>query len=307
MTTVEGTIQNAMNRKIDDAFERNALRVGRQKVTAGLLRWLVRVGALLTVAVLLFIIGFILINGIPYITPSLFEWEYTSENVSLMPALINTLFMTGLSLLFAVPVGIGAAIYLSEYAKKSNKFVYVVRTTTEVLAGIPSIIYGLFGLLFFVTALQWGMSLLAGAATLAIMILPTIMRTTEESLHAVPLSYREGSFSLGAGKLTTIFKIILPSAAPGILGGIILSIGRAVGEVAALIYTAGTIAAVPNISGEAFGAVFDSTRTLAVHMYVLASEGLHINETYATAVILLVLVASINFLSTTIANRMKRG
>lgn len=307
MAALEASPVGPLNKEIEDAFDKNALKVGRQKLTAGLLRWLVRLGAILTVVVLLFILGFILVNGIPYLTPSLFEWEYTSENVSLMPALINTLLMTGLSLLIAVPIGIGAAIYLSEYARKSNKFVYLVRTTTEVLAGIPSIIYGLFGLLFFVTALQWGMSLLAGAATLAIMILPVIMRTTEESLRAVPVSYREGSFSLGAGRLATVFKIILPSAAPGIFGGIILSIGRVVGEVAALIYTAGTIAAIPNIAGEAFGAVFDSTRTLAVHMYVLASEGLHINETYATAVVLLVMVAGINFLSTTIANRMKRG
>lgn len=286
------------------AEPRNA---NKKKVTAALLRWLVRIGAILTTAILVFIVGYILVNGVPYLTPSLFEWEYTSDNVSLMPALINTLCMTALALLFAVPFGVGSAIYLAEYARKGNKFVHVVRVTTEVLAGIPSIIYGLFGLLFFVTALHWGMSLLAGAATLAIMVLPVIMRTTEEALQAVPDPYREGSFGLGAGRLATVFKVVLPSAAPGIFAGIILAIGRIVGEVAALIYTAGTIAAIPNFGGEAFGAVFDSTRTLAVHMYILASEGLHINETYATAVVLLVVVVLINFLSTRIANKMTRS
>ncbi|MGI6106131.1 MAG: phosphate ABC transporter permease PstA [Raoultibacter sp.] len=307
MSQAEALHAQDINARIEKAYEQSMTNARKRNLSGGILRWLVRLGAALTIAILLFILGFILINGIPYLTPSLFAWEYTSENVSLMPALINTLLMTALSLLFAAPIGVGAAIYLSEYARKTNKFVYLVRTTTEVLSGIPSIIYGLFGLLFFVTALHWGMSLLAGAATLAIMVLPIIMRTTEEALRAVPSSYREGSFSLGAGRLTTIFKIVLPNAAPGILGGIILSIGRVVGEVAALIYTAGTIAAIPEFSTQAFGAVFDSTRTLAVHMYVLASEGLHIHETYATAVVLLIVVAGINFLSTRIANKMKRG
>lgn len=295
---------DSIERAFAAAAPRNA---SKKKVVSTLLRWLVRIGAILTTLILLFIVGYIVINGVPYITPSLFEWEYTSDNVSLMPALINTLCMTGLALLFAVPLGVGSAIYLTEYARKGNKFVHLVRITTEVLSGIPSIIYGLFGLLFFVTALHWGMSLLAGAATLAIMVLPVIMRTTEEALQAVPDPYREGSFGLGAGRLATVFKVILPSAAPGIFAGIILAIGRIVGEVAALIYTAGTIASIPNFGGEAFGAVFDSTRTLAVHMYVLASEGLHINETYATAVVLLVVVAGINFLSTRIANKMTRS
>ena len=166
----------------------------------------------------------------------------------------------------------------------------VIRLTTETLSGIPSIVYGLFGMLFFVNALGWGFSLLAGAFTLSIMILPLIMRTTEEALKAVPDSYREGSFGLGAGKLRTVFRIVLPSAVPGILAGIILAIGRIVGETAALIYTAGTVAQVPS-------SVFGSGRTLAVHMYNLSSEGLYMDQAYATAVILLVLVVGINALS----------
>lgn len=280
----------------------------REQLYSATLRWLVRLGALLTTAILLLLVGYIVINGVPHLSADLFAWEYTSSNVSLMPALVNTLFMIGVSLLIAVPFGVGSAIYLSEYAKKENRLVPLIRITTEVLSGIPSIIYGLFGLLFFVTALQWGMSLLAGAATLAIMVLPIIMRTTEEALLAVPASYREGSFGLGAGRLLTIGKVILPSALPGIFGGIVLSIGRIVGEVAALIYTAGTIASIPDFAGSGFGAVFDSTRTLAVHMYVLASEGLHIDATYATAVVLIVLVVGVNLLSNSIAKKMtQRG
>ena len=222
---------------------------------------------------------------------------YNSDNVSMMPAIINTITMVLLALLFSVPFGIGAAIYLVEYAKKGNKLVELVRITAETLTGIPSIIYGLFGMLFFVTALHWGYSMLAGAATLAIMVLPVIMRTTEEALLCVPDMYREGSFGLGAGKLRTIFKIVLPTAIPGILSGIILAIGRIVGETAALIYTAGTVA-------EAAG-VMDSGRTLAIHMYSLSREGLHTNEAYATAVVLLIVVLLINGLSSLIARKLE--
>jgi len=213
-----------------------------------------------------------------------------------MPALINTLFMTALTLLVAVPVGVFAAIYLVEYAKKGNKLVAVVRITAETLTGIPSIVYGLFGLLFFVGYCKWGYSLLSGSLTLGIMVLPVIMRTTEEALLAVPNSFREGSFGLGAGKLRTVFHIVLPSAVPGILSGVILATGRIVGETAALIYTAGTIAQIP-------GSIFDSTRTLSVHMYNLSKEGLHTNEAYATAVVLLVIVIGINSLSHQVAKR----
>ena len=277
-----------------------------RRVVSALLRSLVYLGALLTTAVLLFLVGYILVNGVPYLTPSLFAWEYTSDNVSLMPALVNTLLMAALSLALAVPVGVGSAIYLVEYAPRGSRFVQIVRTTTETLQGIPSIIYGLFGLLFFVTALQWGLSLLAGACTLAIMVLPVVMRTTEEALLAVPDAYREGGFGLGAGRLRTVFRCVLPSAVPGILGGVILALGRCVGEVAALIFTAGSIAAIPNFA-EGAAALFDSTRTLAVHMYVLSSEGLHVNETYATAVVLLVMVVLLNLMATFAAKKMNKG
>ena len=257
---------------------------------------LVCLAAFITLAALAFVIVYILIMGIPNLTPELFAWEYNSDNVSLMPALINTLYMTALSLLFAVPIGIFSAVYLNEYAKRGNKLVGIVRITTETLSGIPSIVYGLFGSLFFVRSLHLDLSLLSGALTLSIMILPLIMRSTEEALIAVPDSYREGSFGLGAGKLRTVFRIVLPSAVPGILSGIILGIGRIVGESAALIYTAGTVAKVAT-------SVLDSTRTLSVHMYVISGEGLYIDQAYATAVILLVVVIIINGLSSLVAKK----
>ena len=261
---------------------------------------LVKLAALITFTVLIFLIVYILVHGVPYLKPSLFSLHYNSENASLMPALINTVIMTLLSLLLAVPIGIFSAIFLAEYAGKSNKFVDIIRLTTETLSGIPSIVYGLFGMLFFVSTCHWGFSLLAGAFTLAIMILPLIMRTTEEALLSVPDSYREGSFGLGAGKLRTVFYIVLPSAVPGILAGVILAIGRIVGETAALIYTAGSVAQVPS-------SVLGSGRTLAVHMYLLASEGLYMDQAYATAVILLVLVVVINTLSGMVAKKLTKA
>lgn len=261
---------------------------------------LVVLSAVLTFTVLIFLIVYILIHGILYIKPSLFSLTYTSENASLMPALINTIAMTFLSLVIAVPFGIFSAIFLVEYAGRGNRFIEIIRLTTETLSGIPSIVYGLFGMLFFVTACGWGFSMLAGAFTLSIMILPLIMRTTEEALKSVPDSFREGSFGLGAGKLRTVFRIVLPSAVPGILAGIILAVGRIVGETAALIYTAGTVADVPN-------GVMGSGRTLAVHMYNLASEGLYMDQAYATAVILLLLVVGINTLSGVVARRLTKA
>ena len=265
-----------------------------------ILMFLVMLATFITFALLLFLIFYILINGIPYIKPSLFSLHYTSDNASVIPALINTVVMTLLSLLIAVPFGIFSAIFLVEYAGKGNKFIEVIRLTTETLSGIPSIVYGLFGMLFFVNTLKWGFSVLAGAFTLSIMILPLIMRQTEEALKAVPDSYREGSFGLGAGKLRTVFRIVLPSAVPGILAGVILAIGRIVGETAALIYTAGTVAQVPkNVLG--------SGRTLAIHMYMLSSEGLYMTQAYATAVILLVLVVAINTLSGVVAKKLTKA
>ena len=264
------------------------------KLQAKFYRAGVYAGTAFSVGVLVMIVGYILIKGIPHLSPEIFAWEYSSTNVSMTPAIINTLLMTLLSLLVCVPLGIGAAIWLTEYAPRGSKLVKIVRMTAETLSGIPSIIYGLFGSLFFVVALKMGLSLLSGALTLSMMVLPTIMRTTEEALLAVPDSYREGSFGLGAGRLRTTFKVVLPSAVPGILSGVILAIGRIVGETAALIYTAGTVPEVPE-------SLLDSTRTLAVHMYTISTEGLYIDQSYATAVVLLVMVLLINALSAVIA------
>lgn len=261
---------------------------------------LIMLASIITFAVLIFLIAYILINGVPHIKPSLFSPEYTSENASVIPALVNTIIMTLLSLVIAVPFGIFSAIFLVEYATRGNKFVEIIRLTTETLSGIPSIVYGLFGMLLFVNALGWGFSLLAGAFTMAIMILPLIMRNTEEALKAVPDSYREGSFGLGAGKLRTVFRIVLPTAIPGVLAGVILAIGRIVGETAALMYTSGTVAQIPD-------SVMGSGRTLALHMYMLSSEGLYMDQAYATAVILLVLVVGINALSSFVARKLTKA
>lgn len=264
--------------------------------TSLILRFSVKAAAMATLTSIAFVIIYILLKGVPHLKADLFAWEYNSDNVSLLPALVNTVYMAVISLAIAVPIGIGSAIYLVEYAGRGNKFVEVIRITAETLSGIPSIVYGLFGSLFFVKFMGLGLSMLSGALTLSIMIMPLIMRSSEEALLAVPMSYREGSFGLGAGKLRTVFKIVLPSAIPGILSGVILGIGRIVGESAALIFTAGTVAEVAT-------SVLDSTRTLSVHMYTISGEGLYINQTYATAVVLLVLVIIINTISELIAKK----
>lgn len=249
---------------------------------------------------LFFVIGFILIKGIPHLNLKMFSWKYTSDNLSMMPAIINTLIMIGLALIVSVPLGILTAVYLAEYAKKDSKIVNIVRITADTLSGIPSIVYGLFGMLFFVIYLKWNMSILAGSMTVAIMILPLIMRSTEEALIAIPQSLRDASFGLGAGNVRTILKIVIPSAMPGILAGVILGIGRIIGETAALLYTSGTVAEVPaKIVGEASGG-----RTLALHMYALSSEGLNVGQAYATGVILLVVILLINFISTKFAQKL---
>ena len=263
-----------------------------------LLVWVITIlAALLTVASFVYLVLYILIKGVPYLRPELFSWTYDSNNVSMLPSIINTFLLTALSLVISVPLGIFAAIYMVEYAKKGNRMVKFIRVTAETLSGIPSIVYGLFGMIFFVGVLKMQLSLLSGSLTVAIMVLPTIMRTTEEALLSVPQSYREGSFGLGAGKLRTVFRIVLPSAVPGILSGVILATGRIVGETAALIYTAGTMAKVPNN-------LFASARTLSVHMYLLSNEGLHTNEAFATAVVLLVFVMLINMLANFVARRL---
>lgn len=262
------------------------------------LRILVVGSAILTGMLVLFLIGYILWQGVPNLTmPGLFSWEFTSQNQSMMPAIINTVIMTALTLAMAVPVGIFAAIYLVEYAPRGNKLVSVIRLTAETLSGIPSIVYGLFGFILFVITLGWSYTLLAGAVTLAIMILPLIIRTTEEALLAVPDSYREGSFGLGAGKLRTVFQVVLPSAVPGILSGVILAIGRIIGESAALIFTAGTNPVVPD-------SLFSSASTLSVHLYALLNEGLYREQAYAVSVVLLALVIVVNGLSSTLAKKL---
>lgn len=265
-----------------------------------LLRLLCVLSAVITGGVLLLVAGYVLCKGIPYLKPSMFAPVYNSENVSMLPALFNTIWMTLLSLAIAAPLGVGGAIYLVEYAPRKSRLVQLVRVTAETLSGIPSILYGLFGMIFFVTMLRWSYSLLSGALTLAIMVLLLILRTTEEALLAVPDSYREGSLALGAGKLRTVMKVVLPPASGGIFAGIILATGRIVGETAALIYTAGTVAqfAVNPMS---------SGSTLAVHVYVLSGEGLHVGEAYATAVILMLIVFLMNALSSWIAKRCNKG
>lgn len=259
---------------------------------------LTKVAITITISVFVLIVGYILIRGIPHLKGSLFQWDYTSENCSMMPAIINTLEMLVIALLIAAPLGIFCAIYLVEYAKKGNKLVSAIRLTTETLSGIPSIVYGLFGSMCFVETLKWGRSMIAGACTLAIMVLPLIIRSTEEALKSVDDSFREGSYGLGAGKLRTIFVIVLPPAISGILSGVILAMGRIVGETAALIYTAGTIAKVAGIK--------DSGRTLAVHMYALSDNGLNMNESSATAVVLLIAVLMLNGLASLIAKKLSK-
>lgn len=259
----------------------------------------IRLAALCTFSVMLFLVGYMLVRGLPHITPSLFAATYTTQNVSLFPALVTTLMTVVLSLGVAVPLGVFTAIHMVEYASRGSRLAALVRLMAETLSGIPSIVYGLFGLLFFVTWLGWGFSLLAGSFTLAIMVLPLIMRATEESLKAVPDAYREAAYGLGAGRLRTVFRIVLPAAAPGILAGVILGIGRIIGETAALIYTAGTVAKIPE-------SPLASGRTLAVHMYALSSEGLYTDQAFATSVVLLLVVIGVNALSAFLARRLVR-
>ena len=265
-----------------------------------LLRILVTLSAVITAGVGLFLIGYILYYGVPNLTmPGLFSWKFTAENQSMMPAIINTVIMIALTLMLAVPIGVFAAIYLVEYSKRGNRFVKIIRVTAETLSGIPSIVYGLFGYIVFVITLGWSFTLLSGVITMAIMILPLIMRTTEEALMAVPDSFREGSFGLGAGRLRTVFRIVLPSSIPGILSGVILAIGRIVGESAALIFTSGTNPVVPK-------SLFSSASTLSVHLYTLLNEGRYTDQAYATAVVLLIVVIIINALSSVVAKKLSR-
>lgn len=253
------------------------------------LRAIIYIGVFFTLATIALIVGYILIKGIPHLSLKIFEFEYSTLNASMTPAIINTLFMILLSLVFALPFGIFGAIFLQEYAKNTSLVVALINLASQVLVGIPSIVYGLFGFLAFVIYFKMGVSMLSGALTLAVMILPLILTATQESLKSVPSSYKEGSFALGAGKLRTIFVVALPCAMSGILSGVILSIGRIIGESAALLYTSGSVAKVAGVS--------DSGRTLSVHLYALLSEGQFIEQSYATAAVLLFIVVGINLLS----------
>lgn len=257
---------------------------------------LIIISTLITALTVIFIIGYILIKGVPNLSVDLFSLKYSSANQSMLPSIINTVYLTALTLLLAVPVGIFSAIYLAEYARKSSFFVKIINVANETLSGIPSIVYGLFGFLAFVISKKWGYSLLAGVITLAIMVLPLIIRTSQEAILGVDNSFREASYGLGAGKLRTVFKIVLPSAMPGILSGVILAIGRIVGETAALIYTAGTV---PEVATS----LISSSRTISVHLYCLLNEGLYTEQAYATAVVLIIFVVIINALSNFLAKK----
>lgn len=261
---------------------------------------LTKLGPIFTFGSLGILIIFILVNGVPELTPSLFSLNYSSTNVSMMPAILTTLVVVLISLLIATPIGIFTAIYLVEYADPNSKVVEVIRLATETLQGIPSIVYGLFGMIFFVGMFSrnfgFSYSILAGVGTVSIMVLPIIIRSVEESLIAVPRSVRDASFALGAGKLRTIFKIVLPMAMPGIISAIVLATGRIVGETAALQFTLGTATNLPtNLT--------NSARTLSLHLYILSSEGLYTGQAYATATILLIVVLIINFISTYLGNK----
>ncbi len=261
--------------------------------------------ALLTVAVLLLIIGFILVNGVPHITWRFLSDPYfeSTDQKGILPMIINTLYLVLLTLLFATPIGISTAIYLTQYARQ-GRLVRIIRFTTETLAGIPSIIYGLFGFALFVSFLKFGYSILAGSLTLTIMVLPTIVRTTEEALLAVPVQYKEGALALGANKLRVILGIMLPSASPGILTAIILAMGRIVGESAALMFTAGLVPAMPK---DFLSHIMASGRSLTLHLYQLAMRGEALEQTYATGAVLLIIVFVLNRLAKSLARLARRG
>ena len=271
----------------------------KKHIGSRILRLITWMCAGLAAGIFLFIVLYILIRGIPHVAAAQFAWKHTTENQSMLPALINTVLMTALTLLIAAPLGIGSAVYLTEYARRGNRLVRVIRLAAETLSGIPSILFGLFGFLMFNINLKWGYSFLSGALTMAAMVLPVILRTAEEALLSVPQAYREAAYGLGAGKLRVVFRVALPAALPGVLSGLILSVGRITGESAALIFTSGTAA--KTIDG-----LFSSGRTLAAHMYCLLSEGLYTDQAYATGVVLLALVLLINYASSCIVRRLNK-
>ncbi len=263
---------------------------------------LILLAAALTLGAVLWILIYTFVQGLSNFSADLFAWRHTSSNLSMMPALINTLVIAAISLILAGVIGVFAAIFMVEYAKSTNVFVKIVRIAAETLSGIPSIVYGIFGMIFFVRLFGWGNTLLGGALTMAMMIMPLIMRTTEEALRAVPDSFREGSYALGAGKLRTIFVIILPAAMPGIISGIILGLGRVVGETMALVFTAGSTLDPAYPSG-----LMETGSTLTVYLYALINEGnSNLGEAWAVAVVLIVLTIIINGAAEFIGNKLKK-
>lgn len=272
--------------------------MNNRKIKDNLIKILICLSALITVGILAWILIHVISNGISEIKWSFLINSASDDEAGVFPMIISTFYIVILSIAISAPIGVCSAIYLVEYAKP-GKTVRIIRFATESLAGIPSIIYGLFGMIFFVIVLKLKFSLISGAITLSMMVLPTIIRTTEESLKAVPKSYREGSLALGASKLRTIFRVILPSAMPGIITAIILSIGRVVGETAAVYLTAGMVPRLPT-------SIMDSGRTLAVHLYILAKEGISFEQADATALVLIIIVALINFVANKLGSRMKK-
>lgn len=265
-----------------------------------LLRGLLWLSAIVSIAVLVMIVGFIFYKGIGLINFSFIFSDYSpTGDGGIWPMVVTTVYTVVISLLIATPIGILAAVYLQEYAKQ-GQLVRVIRFATESLTGIPSIIYGLFGAVFFVTTLKLGMSIIAASLTLTIIVLPVIIRTTEEALKTVPRSYREGSLALGTTKLQTLYKVILPTAMPGILSGIILSVGRIVGESAAIFLTAGTVAAMPE-------SIFSSARTLTVHSYLVTQESGDIELAAAVGIVLIVIILAINLSATFISKKLNKA
>ncbi len=261
---------------------------------------LIYAAAALAVLVLLVIIGFIFVNGYKELS-----WEFLTQGVKdagreggILPLMINTLYLVGLGLLFAAPLSILAAIYMTEYARQ-GVLIKIIRFFTTNLAGIPSIIFGLFGFMFFGRILGWSWSLLNGSATVAVIILPTLIRTSEEALLTVPLGYKEGSLAMGATKWQTMYKVVIPAASPGIINGVILGMGRIVGETAALFFTLGSGAKVAT-------SLMDSARSLSLHLYTLAKEGLSVGKAYATATVLIVIVLILNLIAGAFGNRINR-
>ncbi|PLX33755.1 MAG: phosphate ABC transporter, permease protein PstA [Clostridiales bacterium] len=265
-----------------------------------ILRGLVWLSAFVTMGMLVWILTYVLMKGMGSLS-----WAFLTEMArgdgegGILPMIVTTFYVIAISIAMATPIGICAAIYLVEYAKP-GKLVRTIRFATESLAGIPSIIFGLFGFLFFVTVLHFKFSILSGALTLSIMVLPTIVRTTEEALKAVPQSYREGSLGLGASKLSTIMNVVLPSAVPGILAAVILSVGRIIGETAAIYMTVGMAPYIPK-------GFMESGRTLSVHLYLLAKEGISFEKAYATAAVLIIIVAFLNFIANKTASALNRN